>query len=139
MSDKEIESVSSGRVIYRYGDKGGLRYYGFKYSEYLEIFGDICYISMDIESENQITFKYFIDKVAPSNGNVWIKENYEKSIIKGLISENQNCQAFASEALKILKPKFEARNIIIRDKDRKPKKKIDIFPNNIKKILETLK
>ena len=140
MSDEEIKSVSSGRVIYRYGDKGGLRYYGFKYNEYLKIFGDVCYIDMDIPSENQITFKYFIDKVAPMNENIWIKANYEKSLIKGILfSEIQNCQAFACEALKILKPKFESRNIEIKDTKRKPKTKIDIFPNNIKKVLETLK
>ena len=139
MSKEEIEAVSSGRVIYRYGDKGGLRYYGFKYSEYLQIFGDVCYSSMDIKSEKQITFKYFIDKIAPTNENKWIQENYEKSILKGIFSEPQNCQYFASEALKLLEPKFESRNIIVTDRERKPKNKIDILPNNIKRVLETLR
>ena len=41
-----------------HSDKGGLRYYAFKYTEFLETFGDICYVSMDIKPEYQVTFQY---------------------------------------------------------------------------------
>ena len=137
MSDDEIKSVEKGRVIYRYGDKGGLRYYAFKYTEFLETFGDICYVSMDIKPEYQVTFQYFLDKVAPESENDWIKEKYNISILKG--SANHNCQSFAAKALKILKPSFDPNNIIKKDTSRKTNKKIDIFPKYIKDVLETLK
>ena len=137
MSDGEIKSVEKGRVIYRYGDKGGLRYYPFKYTEFLETFGDICYVSMDIKPEYQVTFQYFLDKVAPESENDWIKEKYNISILKG--SANHNCQSFAAKALKILKPSFDPNNIIKKDTSRKTNKKIDIFPKYIKDVLETLK
>ena len=137
MSDEEIKSVKEGRVIYRYGDKGGLRYYAFKYTEFLETFGDICYVSMDIKPEYQVTFQYFLDKVAPESENDWIKEKYNISILKG--SANHNCQSFAAKALKILKPSFDPNNIIKKDTSKKTNKKIDIFPKYIKDVLETLK
>ena len=137
MSDGEIKSVEKGRVIYRYGDKGGLRYYAFKYTEFLETFGDSCYVSMDIKPEYQVTFQYFLDKVAPESENDWIKEKYNVSILKG--SANHNCQSFAAKALKILKPSFDPNNIIKKDTSRKTNKKIDIFPKYIKDVLETLK
>ena len=137
MSDGEIKSVEKGRVIYRYGDKGGLRYYAFKYTEFLETFGDSCYVSMDIKPEYQVTFQYFLDKVAPESENDWIKEKYNVSILNG--SANHNCQSFAAKALKILKPSFDPNNIIKKDTSRKTNKKIDIFPKYIKDVLETLK
>ena len=48
MSKEEEEAVKNNRVIYRYNNKGGLRYYAIDYKEYVKIFGDICYVSMDI-------------------------------------------------------------------------------------------
>ena len=140
MSDEEIKSVKEGRVIYRYGDKGGLRYYAFKYTEFLETFGNICYVSMDIKPEYQVTFQYFLDKVAPNSENVWIKEKYNVSILNGIFgSGNHNCQTFAAKALNILKPSFDPHYIIKKDTSRKTNKKIDIFPQYIKDVLETLK
>ena len=140
MSDEEIKSVKEGRVIYRYGDKGGLRYYAFKYTEFLDVFGDICYVSMDIKPEYQVTFQYFLDKVAPNSENVWIKEKYNVSILNGIFgSGNHNCQTFAAKALNILKPSFDPHYIIKKDTSRKTNKKIDIFPQYIKDVLETLK
>ena len=140
MSEEEKEDVEKGIVIYRYGDKGGIRYYAIDYKEYLRIFGDICYVSMDIESYNQITFQYFIDSVAPTSENIWIKEKYKASILNGIIGkDNHNCQSFAVKALNILKPKFISSNIVVNDKSRRTKKKIDVFPSTIKEVLETLK
>lgn len=140
MSDDEIKSVKEGRVIYRYGDKGGLRYYAFNYKEYLQIFGDICYVSMDIDPDNQMTFQYFLDKVAPSNENDWIKEKYKVvGGIMGIGGGNHNCQSFASKALDLLKPSFESKMIAVTDKKRKTKNKIDIFPSQIKETLLKIK
>ena len=142
MSEEEKEDVEKGIVIYRYGDKGGIRYYAIDYKEYLRIFGDICYVSMDIESHNQMTFQYFIDSIAPTSENIWIKEKYKISILNGIIGdgkENHNCQSFAAKALMQLKPKFSSIQIIVTDQSRKTKKKIDIFPSAIKEVLETIK
>ena len=135
MSEKESELVKKGNVIYRYGDKGGLRYYAINYKEFLNIFGNICYVSMDISSDNQMTFQYFIDTIAPTSDNIWIKENYKVSILNGIIGigkDNRHCQTFAAKALSILKPKFMKNMINVTDDSRKTKKKIDIFPDIIK-------
>ena len=140
MSIEEKEAVEKGIVIYRYGDKGGLRYYSIEYKEYIKIFGDICYVSMDIESHNQMTFQYFIDSIAPTSENIWIKEKYKVSILNGIIGkDNHNCQSFASKALMKLKPKFNPIQITVKDESRRTKKKIDVFPSTIKEVLETLK
>ena len=142
MSEEERVDVEKGIVIYRYGDKGGLRYYSIEYKEYIKIFGDICYVSMDIESHNQMTFQYFIDSIAPTSENIWIKEKYKISILNGIIGdgkENHNCQSFASKALMKLKPKFNPIQITVTDESRRTKKKIDVFPSAIKEVLETLK
>jgi hypothetical protein len=139
MSEEEKKSVEEQRVIYRYGDKGGLRYYAFNYKEFLNIFGDICYVSMDIKSENQMTFEYFIDKVAPPEENDWIKEKYKViGGLMGLVGGNHNCQVFAAKALDLLKPTFVSKMIVVTDKERKKKKKIDIFPKQIIDILSKL-
>ena len=140
MSEEEKEAVEKGIVIYRYGDKGGLRYYSIDYNKYIKIFGDICYVSMDIESNNQMTFQYFIDSIAPTSENIWIKEKYKISILNGIIGkDNHNCQSFASKALMKLKPKFNPIQITVTDESRRNKKKIDVFPSTIKEVLETLK
>ena len=140
MSEEERVDVEKGIVIYRYGDKGGLRYYSIEYKEYIKIFGDICYVSMDIESHNQMTFQYFIDSIAPTSENIWIKEKYKVSILNGIIGkDNHNCQSFASKALMKLKPKFNPIQITVKDESRRTKKKIDVFPSAIKEVLETLK
>ena len=133
MSKEEEEAVKNNRVIYRYNNKGGLRYYAIDYKEYVKIFGDICYVSMDIESYNQMTFQYFLDTIAPTSENIWIKEKYSIGYWK-----NHNCQSFAIKALNLLKPKFNSIQVIVTDNARRTKKKIDIFPDEIKKVLETL-
>ena len=135
MSEEEKEAVEKKRVYYRYGEKGGLRYYAFNYKEYLKIFGDICYVSMDIDPDNQITFQYFL---APEE-NDWIKEKYKViGGLMGLAGGNHNCQVFAAKALDLLKPTFISKMIVVTDKDRKTKKKIDIFPQQVKEILSKL-
>jgi len=130
MSEKESEQVKKGNVIYRYGDKGGLRYYAINYKEFLNIFGNICYVNMDISSDNQMTFFDFIDIIAPTSDNIWIKENYKVSILNR--NDNYNSHTFVAKALSILKPKFMKNMIIVTDDSRKTKKRIDIFPDIIK-------
>ena len=57
MSKEEEEAFKKRAIIYF--DKTGLRYYAIDYNKYIKIFRDIFYISMDIESNNQMTFQFF--------------------------------------------------------------------------------
>ena len=131
MSEEEKEAVKKERTIYRYGDKGGLRYYVFNYKEYLEKYGDSCYVSMDTKSDNQMTFQAFIDTIAPPNEDKWIQEKYNVS--------TQNCQAFAVQALDLLHPTFSPSSIQIPDKNKSIRNKLEIFPEKLQKALKDLK
>ena len=134
MDKTEKKYVDKGYVVYHYGNKGGLRYYGKKYSEFIKQFGDIGYIDFNIVADNQYTFEYFLNQIANLNENKWIKERYVASIMS-----NFNCQTFAGEAIKILKPYFTFENITPRAKDLVISKnfnnKINFVPKDIKKIL----
>ena len=128
MSKEESESVKDGKVIYHYGDKGGLRYYVKTYCEFIEEFTDLGYVDLNIDPENQQTFEHFTSIVANKEDNKWIKEKY--SIAYGF-----NCQTFSTEAIKVLKPHFNAGNIFPSDNDLKTKKyikKLDFTPSNIR-------
>lgn len=129
MNIEEAKSVNEYRVIYRYGDKGGLKYYFIKYSEFLEKYANISYIYMDIKLDNQITFNYFINTIANKDEKKWTKEKY---------SFNNDNHAFIVEALKILKPSFNKRHINFVDLSFKKENKLNIFPRCIKDILEKL-
>ena len=138
----EEKKVKEGNVIYHYDQekgeikKGGLRYYSNTLTKFKEIFCNICYVDMEIENLNEITFMYFIDKIASKNEEKWTKEKYKVNPIFG---SNHHCQVFAAEALKILKPDFRPKDIIvIADEYKGYKKKIDIFPDVIKNALKSL-
>lgn len=133
MCSEEKKYVEKGLVKYHYGNKGGLRYYGKKYSEFIKVFGDIGYIDLNIHADNQITFNVFLEKIADVKENKWIKENY----CAGL--RNFNCQDFAVESLKQLKPYFNFANINPKSSElinkKSFKKKLEFVPDNILKEL----
>ena len=126
MSKEESENVKKGRVIYHYGDKGGLRYYVKTYGEFIKEFTDIGYVDLNIEPEKQQTFEHFISKIAKKEDNKWIKEKYS--------SYDFDCQTFSAEVIKVLKPYFYWSNIYPTDKDlfRRYKKRIEFIPYNIR-------
>ena len=133
MNETEKKYVDKGYVVYHYGNKGGLRYYGKKYGEFTKQFGDIGYIDFNISADNQRSFESFLDNVAKLKDNKWIKERYVASIMN-----NFNCQTFVAEAIKMLKPSFNILNITPKAKDLadlKNYKKINFVPEDIKKIL----
>ena len=131
MSKEETKKYDNKEVLYRYDKEGGLRYYGMEYKKFVEEFGSIGYISMDIDEMYQKTFENFIDLCAPTNERKWIKSKYS--------AINYNCQNFAAEALEILRPKFVPGMIQKGLYGKEFKKKIDIFPNIIKNVLNNLK
>ena len=125
----KIEKIytEKGYVIYRYGDKGGLRYYTKKYGEFIRKFGDIGYIDLNIEQNNQKSFANFIDNVAKLEDNKWTKDNYSTF---GLHNHS-----FVIAAWIEIKPYFNAGNIFPSDPDlakQKYKKKLNFLPSNIK-------
>ena len=123
--------IEYGLVVYHYGEKGGLRYYIKKYGNFIEEFGDIGYIDLNIHSDNQISFDTFLDKIAKLEDNKWTLNNYSAYW-------NFNCQNFAIEALHELNPHFVIGNIYPKDPNlaaKKSKKKLDFVPSNIKEEL----
>ena len=131
MSKEETKKYEGKEVLYRYDKEGGLRYYGMEYKKFVEEFGSVGYISMDIDEMYQKTFENFIDLCSPTNERKWIKSNYS--------AINYNCQNFVAEALEILRPKFVPGMIQNGPNGKEYKKKIDIFPNIIKNVLNNLK
>ena len=133
MSEDETIHTKNGSIIYRYGDKGGLRYYVKKYSEFITEFGDIGYIDLNIKPNNQRPFVEFIDNVAKLEDNKWIKAKYKVSMFNSI---NYNCHNFVIEALKILKPYFNFSNIFPSNSNlalkKSKRKKLDFIPSNIK-------
>lgn len=131
MDEKESEYVKKELVIYRYGDKGGLRYYVKKYGEFTEEFGNIGYVDLQINSDNQMSFRTFIDKIAPITQEKWIKKNYKIF--------DFNCQSFIIDALQILRPRFSYNDIMAKNLElmQPPKnKRLNFFPPNIRSELE---
>lgn len=130
LNEVEKNKLKKGIVVYRYGDQGGLRYYIKKYKEFIEEFGEIGYIDLNIHADNQTTFDVFIDKIARLEENKWIQSNYS--------TIDFNCQTFVIKALGELKPYFNSSNIFPKDPNlaaKKSKKKLDFIPTNIKDAL----
>jgi len=132
MCDAESDYVKKKWVIYQYDNKGGLRYYGKIYNDFCKEFGDSGYIDFNIKVDYQISFNVFLDKIAKKEENKWIQEKYS--------GYNFNCQNFAIEALKLLKPNFSLSNIFPNAKDlrqlRSMKEKIGFFlPSNIQSTI----
>ena len=130
MSDEEKFNTDKGLTIYRYGEKGGLRYSAKKYGEFVGQYADIGYIDLNIEKENQKTFEQFINNIAKIEDNKWIKANY---------SNNFNSHTFIVDALKELKPYFKFLDInphdIILASKKNANKKLDFIPYLIKNEL----
>jgi len=127
MATTEEEYTKKGLVVYRYGEKGGLRYYTRKYSEFIEQFGDKGYVDLNIDKNNQLDFIQFMDKVAKKEDNKWIQSNYSIT--------NFGNHAFVVEALNKLKPHFNVGNIYFvnqKSNERSLKQRLDFIPFNIK-------
>ena len=130
MSKEERENAKDGKVIYHYGDKGGLRYYVKTYGEFINEYADLGYVELNIDPENQQTFEHFISKIAKKEDNKWIIEKYSNI-------HDFNCQTFSAEVIKVLKPYFQSFNIYPKDKDlfRRYKKRMEFIPSKIRNEL----
>lgn len=132
---KEENYIENGHVIYRYGkQKGGIRYYTNTLKEFIDKFCDVGYIMLRIKKDNEMTFAYFIDIIAPLNENIWVKEKYNAI---GFFNKTVNCQTFTSHCIDVMKPDYEIR-CITKGKDSESiseDKKEVIVPDD---VLETL-
>lgn len=101
---EEKDYIKNGHVIYRYGEReGGIRYYTNTSEEFIKKFCDVGYISLNIEKENQATFSFLIEEIAPISEKKWIKKNY---MSVNLIGSAFNSQTFICHCLDILKPVY---------------------------------
>lgn len=135
VNDDEKKYVKEGYVIYRYGEKGGLRYYAHYFNKFIDTFSDVGYIPLDIDGDNQISFSYLLDKIAPKGENKWIQRNYNSV---GILGKTLNCQTFTSHALDIMKPDYDPR-FISKGKETVSETNIDgetIVPDPVKDILK---
>lgn len=133
---KEEEFIKNGDVIYRYGNQGGLRYYTNTFGEYRDKFCDIGYISLNVGIENQKSFSFLIEKLAPISEKVWIKAKY--AAMGGLFGKSLNCQTFVCNSIDIIKPTYD-KLCITKGKDSKnvdEDKKESIVPDAIKETLK---
>jgi hypothetical protein len=129
--EKKME-VKKSCVIYHYGKKGGLRYYAKRFQDYIDIFGTVAYVELDVENDNQIMFLDFINKVAPVNEEEWIKDKYHFI--------EKNCHDFTSKAIQILKPSYRAKDIKVNDKTKlSGSKRESILPGGILTALKSNK
>lgn len=135
-NDDEWDNVDKGYVIYRYGrELGGLRYYTNTFTKYIIKFCDLAYIILDVNKDNQITFSYFIDQVAPIKEEKWIKKNYV--FTKDLFNKTFNCRTFTAHALNVIKPIYDKR-LIKKGKSASISKNKEetLIPNEVLKILK---
>jgi hypothetical protein len=131
MDPKEEEYVNKNLVVYRYKEKGGLRYYAKKKNEFKKDFGTLCYIEMNISPDNQLTFDNFMDQISPLYENKWIKSQYSVS--------DCNCQHFVKSALELLKPLYTINCITNHIADTNKKEKTKNVPEIILNTLKQLK
>ena len=133
--EKEESNIKNGFVIYRYGEKDGLRYYTNTFEYFQDKFCDIGYITLKVNSENQETFFRLIDILAPLSENKWTKENYNAV---GMVNHKQNCQDFVCHVINIIKPPYEIL-FITKGKNSSKIKDEDKEKFVPRPILETLK
>lgn len=121
---EEEDNIKNNLVIYRYGDKGGLRYYTNTIGFFRKKFCDVGCAVLQIPQFNQNTFSVLIELLAPKNDMKWIKENY--NAIK-FINKSHNCQDFVCHSIDILKPTYDVGSITNNNEG--------IFPDSIIKTL----
>ena len=118
---------------YRYGEKGGLRYYAKKYQDFKKDFANKGYIELDIDTNIQKSFDDFLNKISPENEEKWIQKNYQ--------IKDHNCQTFVVEALKILSPQYNKKCVNPANQKLMEKKslKTSFIPDIIMDELNKLK
>jgi len=122
------EYINDEKLVFEYKEEGGLRFGYIEYQAFMSDSGKAAMVNLDITKSPPVRFNYLIDKLK-ENGN-WRQKDYS--------STSHNCQDFAIEVIKIIKPKFTPIGIMPGENSSliEGKTPEDIIP---KGILETLK
>lgn len=96
------EYIDSDKLIFEYKEEGGLRYGYINYLVFMKDSGKAAMVNLDITKSPKVRFNYLIDKLK-ENGS-WRQKDYQ--------SLTHNCQDFAIEVIKILKPQFNEIGIM---------------------------
>ena len=124
------EYINDEKLAFEYKEEGGLRYGYISYDSFLKDSGKAAMINLDLSKSAPIRFNYLIDELKKNNS--WKKDDYS--------SIAHNCQHFAIEVIKILKPRFNPIGILPGEnanliEGRSPE---EIIPNNILKVLKEI-
>ncbi len=122
------EYINDEKLVFEYKEEGGLRFGYIEYQAFMSDSGKAAMVNLDITKSPPVRFNYLIDTLK-ENGN-WRQKDYS--------STSHNCQDFAIEVIKIIKPKFTPIGIMPGENANliEGKTPEDIIP---KGILETLK
>ena len=134
---KEEDFVKDGNVIYRYGTQGGLRYYTNTFQEFKDKFCDIGYIALNVHKDNQISFNFLIEKIAPKDEQKWIKGKYNAAGYL-LFGKALNCQTFTCHCIDVMRPTYEITFIKKgKESSNVSDDKLEyIIPDDVKKTLK---
>ena len=134
--EKEEQNIKNNLVIYRYTNKGGLRYYTNTIKFFKDNFCDVGSVTVNICKDNQKTFENLLDILAPLSENKWIKENYNP--IDYGFKKSHNCQDFVCHVIDILKPSYDMAYITKGNKSSaiEEQNKENILPSPILKTLK---
>jgi len=127
--EKEEKYIKDGHVIYRYGKtEGGLRYYTNTFKEFKDKFCDVGYLILNLKKNNQISFKFLIEKISPISEKKWIKQKYN-AVGYLLFGKALNCQTFVSHSIEVMRPTYEPIFI------KKGKESSSVSDKNIESII----
>ena len=124
----QYEYIDDEKLVFEYKEEGGLRFGYIDYQNFMKDSGKAAMVNLDISKSAKVRFNYLIDTLK-KNGN-WREKDYSAT--------SHNCQDFAIEVIKILKPKFNEVGIMPGENSTliEGKTPEDIIP---KDILTTLK
>lgn len=124
----QYEYINDERLVFEYNEGGGLRFGYIGYQNFMADSGKIAMVNLYISKSAPVRFNYLIDKLKKHG--YWREQDYS--------SISHNCQHFAIEVIKILKPKFDPIGIMPGENSKliEGKSPEEIIP---KEILKTLK
>ena len=113
--DYNVNNDIKYQYVYEKNDQIGLRYAIINYNDFEKKFSAIASIPLEILDDNTIDFSTFMAKIKKIKD--WNKSSYN--------AFNNNSLHFSAEVIRIFNPRFDVRNIWIKDYSIKIKKKGD--------------
>ncbi len=101
----DYKYLKDEKLAFEYNEEGGLRYGYIEYNNFQKEFGKAAMIKLDLSKSPPVRFNALIDKLKEKGS--WKQIDYSNI--------NHNCQHFAVEVIKILKPKFTPIGILPGD------------------------